>query len=101
MRVTVNIAAKVLVCSSASRVCALVLSFFQVYTSVWMVKSSLIIAMLISVILASLMTLLYCVSLTVLHQLVVLILEETGLFQVGPEYLPRGFQDSAEPEVLW
>ena len=46
-------------------VCALVLSFFQVYTSVWTVKSSLIIAMWISVILAPLITLLYCVSLQV------------------------------------
>ena len=40
-------------------------------------------AMLISVILAPLITLLYCVSLTVLQ--LVLILEETGLFQMEPE----------------
>ena len=68
-------------------------------SSVSMVASSLIMAMLISVTLAPLITLLYCVSLTVLQ--LVLILGETGLFQMEPEYLMRGFQDSTEPEVLW
>ena len=43
-------------------------------------------AMLISVILASVTTLLYSVLLTVLHHLVVLILEETGMDQMGQEY---------------
>ena len=69
-----------------------------------MVISFLIMAMWISVTLAPMITLLYCVSLTVLHQLVVLILEETGLFQMGTELVVLVllmFQDSTETEVLW
>ena len=65
-----------------------------------MAKSSVIIAMLQSEILAPLITMLYCVSITVVLQLV-LILEESGLFQMGPEYLMEWFQDLPETEVLW
>ena len=66
-----------------------------------MVTSSLIMAMWISVILAPLMTMLYSVILIVLHLLAVLILEETGLHQMGLEYMRIMFQDLPETEVLW
>ena len=58
----------------------------QMSTSVWMVKSSLTMAMYRSVILAPLTPLLFSVILTDLHLLVMLVLEDTGLHLMGIEW---------------
>ena len=53
------------------------------------------------VILALMMTLLFSVTLTSLHLLVVLLLEETGLHQIELKYLALMSQDLPETELLW
>ena len=65
----------------------------QVYTSVKMVTSSPTMDMWIS-------TIPFSVTLTSLHLLVVLILEETGLLQMELEYLVLMSQELPETEIL-
>ena len=69
----------------------------QVYTSVKMVTSSPTMDMWISMT----STIPFSVTLTSLHLLVVLILEETGLHQMGLECLVLMSQELPETEILW